>query len=92
MFLHFFESACQKRIRQSKIGCQFSPFHVETVLVGSTSKTVVQWTDQMSHRDSCASPGNRKPRHINEHEKWQVELQSQCVPCIFAEGKNYEAL
>ena len=65
MFLHFLESACQKRIRQSKIGrfaCHFLLFlcrNCTRLLVHM--KTIVQWTDQMSHRDACVSPGDRTP-------------------------------
>ena len=60
MFLHFLESACPKRIRQSKIGRQFSSFLRRNC-------TRVYWKLSFNGRTKChigtdgAQPGDRTP-------------------------------
>ena len=50
MFLHFAKSGCWTILRQSKIRCQFC-FFLRRNCTRLYMKTIVQRTDQTSHRD-----------------------------------------
>ena len=89
MFLDFFESACQKRIRLSKIvgrfRFSFAFFYVETVLQ-CTCKTIGQRTDRMSHRDRLRATWKQNTSIGLVHQCYYDSLEASIFPYFVSCG------
>ena len=88
MFLHFFKSACQKRIRQqSKIGCQFCSFLGRNgirIYWDVQAKLLFNGQTKCHIGPDCVQPGNTEhllckcPLHL-EHPKCSMGLKMEKI-------------